>query len=77
MLDKSTLQISGGRTLTVSRTGDGIYVQKVTLDGAEYPYSWLPLAKLHTGTTRLTFTVAATPDKQRGAAIADRPPSFR
>jgi putative alpha-1,2-mannosidase len=51
--------------------------RSVTLDGAAYPKSWLPLAKLHTGTTRIDFTVAATPDKQRGAAIADRPPSFR
>jgi predicted alpha-1,2-mannosidase len=77
MFDKATLRLSGGKTLVVTREGEGIYVQRVTLDGAEYPYSWLPLAKLHTGTTRLTFTVAATPDKQRGAAIADRPPSFR
>jgi predicted alpha-1,2-mannosidase len=77
MFEKATLRLSGGRTLIVSRSGDGIYVQKVTLDGADYPNSWLPLAKLHPGTTRLEFTVAPTPDKQRGAALADRPPSFR
>jgi len=77
MFDKVTFRLSGGRTLIVSRSGDGIYVQKVTLDGADYSGSWLPLAKLHPGTTRLDFTVAPTPDKQRGTAIADRPPSFR
>ncbi|MGD0631653.1 MAG: GH92 family glycosyl hydrolase [Terracidiphilus sp.] len=77
MFDKTTLRLSGGRKLIVSRIGEGIYVQKVTLDGAEYPNSWLPLDKLHPGTTQLDFTVAPTPNKQRGAAIADRPPSFR
>ena len=77
MFDKATLQISGGRTLTVSRTGDGIYVQKVTLDGVEFPGSWLELAKLHPGSNRLDFTLGSKPNKQRGAALADRPPSFR
>jgi len=77
MFDKATLRLSGGRTLIVSRSGDGIYVQKVTLNGADYPSSWLPLAKLHPGTNHLDFTLASMPNKQRGAAIADRPPSFR
>jgi predicted alpha-1,2-mannosidase len=77
MFDKATLRLSGGRTLIVSRTGEGIYVQKVTLDGADFPNSWLPLAKLHPGTTRLGFSVAQTPNKQCGAASTDRPPSFR
>jgi len=77
MFDKASLRLSGGRTLIVSRSGEGIYVQKVTLDGANFPNSWLPLDNLDSGTTRLDFTVAATPDKQRGAAISDRPPSFR
>jgi predicted alpha-1,2-mannosidase len=77
MFEKATLLLSGDRTLTVTRSGDGIYVQKVTIDGADYSGSWLPLAKLHPGTNHLDFTVAPTPNKQRGADLADRPPSFR
>jgi putative alpha-1,2-mannosidase len=77
MVDKATLRFSGNRTLVVSRDGNGVYVQSVTLDGAPYPNSWLPIAKLHTGATQLHFTMSKQPDKQRGAREEDRPPSFR
>jgi predicted alpha-1,2-mannosidase len=77
MFDKATLRLGGGRTLIVSRQGKGIYVQKVTLEGAPYSNSWLPLDKLHPGTTHLEFTVDSQPNKDRGKAYADRPPSFR
>jgi len=77
MFDKATVRLSGGRTLVVSRQGNGFYVHKVTLDGAPYASSWLPVDKLHFGTTQLHFTNDAQPNKERGDAIADRPPSFR
>ena len=77
MFDKATMHLAGGRTLVVTRHGSGIYVQKATLDGAPYPSTWLPIAKLHAGVTRLDFTVGPQPNTQRGTAIADRPPSFR
>ncbi|MGD0733180.1 MAG: GH92 family glycosyl hydrolase [Terracidiphilus sp.] len=77
MFDKATLQLAGGRTLVVTHQGLGFYVQKVTLNGAPYPSSWLPLDKLRPGTTQLQFTTSAEPNKERGSAIADRPPSFR
>ena len=77
MFDKATLRFSGGRTLVVSRKGTGIYVQKVALDGAEFKSTWLPLAKLHAGTTRLEFTMGTEPNLQRGTAKGDRPPAFR
>jgi putative alpha-1,2-mannosidase len=77
MFDKATLRLAGGRTLVVSRQGSGFYVQKVTLDGAPYSSSWLPVDKLHPGTTQLQFTNDSQPNKERGSAIADRPPSFR
>ena len=77
MFDKATVRLSGGRTLVVSRQGNGFYVQKVTLGGAPYSSSWLPIDKLHIGTTQLQFTNDIQPNKSRGSAIADRPPSFR
>ena len=77
MFDKVTLRLAGGRTLSISRSGTGIYVQKVALDGAEYTSSWLPLERIHNGTTKLEFTMGAEPNKTRGSAIADRPPVFR
>jgi putative alpha-1,2-mannosidase len=83
MFDKVTLRLgssksSGGeRTLIIKRQGQGIFVQNVTLDGASYPSTWLPLDKLHPGTTQLNFTVDTQPNKTRGTSISDRPPSFR
>jgi predicted alpha-1,2-mannosidase len=77
MFDKATVRLSGSRTLVVSRQGSGFYVQKVTLDGAPYSNSWLPIDKLHFGATQLQFTTDSRPNKARGNAIADRPPSFR
>jgi predicted alpha-1,2-mannosidase len=77
MFDKATLRLAGGRTLVVTRKGGGIYVQSVSLDGAPYANSWLPLDKLHAGINRLQFTVDSQPNPERGKKIADRPPSFR
>jgi len=77
MFDKATLHLAGKRIVVISRRGSGFLVQKVTLDGMEYPNSWLPLEKLHPGATRIEFTTADTPNKQRGLDIENRPPSFR
>jgi len=77
MFDKATLRFSGNRTLVVSREGNGVYVQNVTLDGQPYAGSWLPIGKIHPGVTQLRFTMSEQPDKQRGTATADRPPLFR
>jgi predicted alpha-1,2-mannosidase len=77
MFDKATLRFEGGRTLQVSREGQGIYVQSVTLNGRPYASSWLPMDTIHAGTNELHFTMGASPDVHRGAAEQERPPSFR
>jgi putative alpha-1,2-mannosidase len=77
MFNKITMHLAGGRTLVISRQGSGIYVQKVTLNGAPYPSSWLPISKLRDGTTTLDFTMSEAPNLDRGTKLADRPPSFR
>ncbi len=76
MFDRETLEFSGGRTLEVTRKGNGIYVQSVTLDGAPFASTWLPLDKLHTGVNKMQFKMGTEPNTTRGAAIADRPPDF-
>ena len=77
MFNKTTMHLSGGRTLVISRQGSGIYVQKVTLNDAPYPNSWLPISKLRDGTTTVDFTMREAPNMDRGSKLADRPPSFR
>ena len=77
MFDKVTLKLAANRTLVIAREGQGAYVQDVKLDGAEFPGSWLPLEKLHPGTTQLRFIMGPQPNIQRGTKETDRPPLFR
>lgn len=77
MFDRATLHLAGDKTLVISREGSGVYVQGVLLDGAPYSSSWLPISRVHTGTTKLQFTMGDKPNKERGTDVADRPPSFR
>ena len=77
MFDKATLHLGMGKTLIVSRTGPGIYVQNVRLNGKDFPGSWITLDKLETGTATLEFTMGPDPNRERGQSIADRPPTFR
>lgn len=77
MFDKATLKLSGDRTLVISREGQGIYVQHLTLNGSPYSSTWLPVGRIHRGVTQMRFVMGAEPNKQRGTAPEDRPPSFR
>jgi predicted alpha-1,2-mannosidase len=77
MFDKATLQLGAGKTLVVSRHGSGIYVQSVKLNGKDFAGSWITLDKLETGDSTLEFTMGPEPNRERGRAIADRPPAFR
>jgi predicted alpha-1,2-mannosidase len=77
MFDKATLHLGMGKTLIVSRHGSGIYVQSVKLNGIDFPGAWIPLDKLEAGDSKLEFTMGPEPNRERGQAIADRPPAFR
>jgi predicted alpha-1,2-mannosidase len=77
MFDKATLRLAGGRTLVISREGTGVYVQSISLDGAPWSSSWLPISKLHEGTTQLHFVMGEKPNRERGTSAGDRPPAFR
>jgi predicted alpha-1,2-mannosidase len=74
MFTKSTLKMANGRTLEITREGQGIYVWNVKLNGAPVTNYWLPVAKLHEGVNHLEFSTQATPDKKPEMAA---PPSFR
>ncbi|UWZ82486.1 GH92 family glycosyl hydrolase [Occallatibacter riparius] len=73
MFAKAALKMTGGRTLEVTRHGDGVYVSSVKLNGERVANYWIPIAKLHTGLNRLEFSMQATPDTKPEMAA---PPSF-
>ena len=77
MFDRATLKLAGNRTVIIAREGQGIYVQKVALNGAPYSSTWLPLSRIQPGTTQLQFTMGTEPNSQRGTSAEDRPPAFR
>jgi predicted alpha-1,2-mannosidase len=77
LFNRITLHLAEGRTLDIHKTGDGIYVKQLTLNGTPYANTWLPLDKIHPGTTRIVFTTQPEPDTHRGTAVSDRPPAFR
>jgi putative alpha-1,2-mannosidase len=77
MFKKAVLRLGDGRTLNIEGAGEGFYVQKVSLNGAPYSGTWLPISSLQSGTTDLQFTLGPQPNKERGTSVADRPPSFR
>ena len=76
MFTRATLRLAGGRTLVITRRGEGIYVKNVMLDGKPYPIDWLPMAKLRPGVTRLEFSTQAEPDTTRATKAGERPPSL-
>ena len=77
MFDRATLKFAGGRTLVVSREGQGIHVQQVRLNATPYASTWLPVSRIQHGTTELHFKMGTVPNKDRGSAVQDRPPAFR
>jgi predicted alpha-1,2-mannosidase len=68
----ATLQLSGGRTLTVTRLGDGPYVKDVKLNGKPYRPSWLPVEKL---SGHLEFVMTTQAGSAWATGEQDRPPS--
>jgi predicted alpha-1,2-mannosidase len=76
MFPRVTLYLADGRVLIVRGEGTGPYVENVTLNGAAYSSSWLPLSALKAGVSDLVFTLSTQPNRERGKAVSDRPPSF-
>jgi predicted alpha-1,2-mannosidase len=78
LLDSAEVDLGHGRTLAVVAHGNGPdkpYIQSVSWNGKPWTKSWISHAELAQGGT-LAFTMGAKPNKQFGAAPADRPPSF-
>jgi predicted alpha-1,2-mannosidase len=76
MFRRATMHFADGRTLIVRGEGSGPYVQSVTLNGAPYASTWLPLSTLKGGTSELVFKLTGEPNLERGRAAGNRPPAF-
>jgi predicted alpha-1,2-mannosidase len=78
LLDRAEIDLGGQRKLVVQASGNGPgkpYIQSVSWNGKPWTRSWISHADLAAGGT-LAFEMGSTPNRQFGAAAADRPPSF-
>jgi predicted alpha-1,2-mannosidase len=78
LLDRAEVMLGEGKKLVVQTHGNGpgkAYIQSVAWNGKPWTKSWISHAELAAGGT-LEFVMGATPNKQFGAAPADRPPAF-
>lgn len=78
LLDRAEIALGGQRKLVVQTVGNGAdqpYIQSVSWNGQPWTKSWISHAELAAGGT-LEFKMGSAPNKQFGAALADRPPSF-
>ena len=74
-LDKATIHLENGKTLTLTREGTGCYIQQMTLDGKQYTHNYLDHQRLLQG-GHLHFVMGETPNRQRGTRDDDLPYSF-
>ncbi len=78
LFDRAEVRVGDGRRLVVTAEGNGPdrpYVQSVTWRGRPWTRSWIGHADLIRGGA-LAFRMGATPNRDFGRAVADRPPSF-
>ena len=74
-LDKATIHLENGKTLTLTREGTGCYIQQMTLGGKQYTHNYLDHQRLLQG-GHLHFVMGETPNRQRGTRDDDLPYSF-
>ena len=73
----AVLEIGEGKKLEIVRSGEGIYVQSVRLNGNALDSAWLPLDRLNSRINRLEFVMGPVPNKNWASRKEDRPPSFK
>ncbi|WP_394652246.1 GH92 family glycosyl hydrolase [uncultured Sphingomonas sp.] len=77
LFERAELRVGAGKRLVIEASGNGPttpYVTAVEWDGRPWTKSWISHAELIRG-GRLRFTMSATPNRDFGRALADRPPS--
>ncbi|HTJ29394.1 MAG TPA: glycoside hydrolase domain-containing protein, partial [Acidobacteriaceae bacterium] len=72
---RTVVHLGNGHKLTITRHGNGNYVQSVMLNGKPHPGSWVAASALLGTDGTLDFTMSETPGSSWATAVADRPPS--
>ena len=73
--DHVTLHLENGKQVTITREGEGCYIQSMTIDGRPYTHNYLEHSRLMQG-CNIRFVMGDKPNKQRSISTADLPYSF-
>ncbi len=74
-LDQATLHLENGKTVTITREGNGCYIQSMTINGQAHGHNYLNHSQLLDG-CNIRFVMSDVPNRQRGTAAQDVPYSF-
>ncbi|MBQ9555285.1 MAG: GH92 family glycosyl hydrolase [Muribaculaceae bacterium] len=74
-LNKVTLQLENGKTVILTRNGEGCYIKSMKLDGKSYTLNYLDHHRLLQGAD-IQFEMATSPNMKRGISPQDAPYSF-
>ena len=74
-LDQATLHLENGKTVTITREGNGCYIQSMTINGQAHSHNYLNHSQLLDG-GNIRFVMSDVPNRQRGTAAQDVPYSF-
>ena len=74
-LDKVTLYLENGNRVTITREGQGCYIQSMTVNGKPYTHNYLEHDLLTHGCD-IRFVMGDTPNFKRGTGKQDAPYSF-
>ena len=72
---RATLHLENGNRVTLTREGEGCYIQKMTIDGKAYSRNYLEHELLNRGGD-IHFIMGESPNTRRGTGKTDVPYSF-
>ena len=76
MFPRVTMHLGNGKTLEITRTGDGVYVHGVRVNGVPHGSSWLKLSELSAPKNTIEFEMQNEPDHAWATKETEFPPSF-
>jgi putative alpha-1,2-mannosidase len=74
-VDKVTVNLDKGKQVTITREGEGCYIQSMTIDGKTYTCNYLDHKQLMKGCD-IHFVMGKSPNMKRGTSKQDLPYSF-
>ena len=70
-----TLSLENGKQVTITREGNGCYIQRMTVDGKEYTRNYIDHSRLMQG-CRIHYVMGDQPNTRRATGSQDLPYSF-